>query len=142
MKGNKNKEGHCCRCEQISLFDEPAVVQTEEKPPSPASQNHILCRKNVFCCEKVRTEFSSSKYKFDNTCEITGQQWESGIWSPDRDYEKNPTPPTPCESCEHAKCEWCGFNSKSKEPYGCCGSCAYRKTCVESEWLKVQDRGQ
>jgi hypothetical protein len=134
MKGNNHATGHY---NQISIFDESANIQTTEKPSTPVSQNHILCRKNVFYCEKVRTQYNSSKYKFDNTCEVTGQQWESGVWSPTRDYEKNPTPPTPCKSCELAKCEWCAFNSKDK-PDGCCGSCANKETCPESEWLKAK----
>lgn len=134
MKSNKHATEHC---HQISFFDESIIKQTTEEPPTPVSQNHILCRKNVFYCEKVRTKYNSSKYKFDNTCEVTGEQWESDVWSPHRDYEKDPIVTlAPCMTCEHVKCEWCAFNSKNTEPYGCCGSCTYKETCAESKWKK------
>lgn len=135
MKGTKHTDECCREWNQLSLFDETAIIKPQE-PPAPVSQNHILCRKNVFYCEKVRTQYNNDKYKFDNTCEVTGEQWETEVWSPTRDYEKNPTPPSPCATCELVKCEWCAFNSKNAKPYGCCGACAYRETCIESKWKK------
>lgn len=104
------------------------------------ANNHILCRKNVFCCNKSKTDYNPEKQKFEHVCEVTGEKWQTGVWSPYRDYEKDPDPViTPCKTCEHVKCEWCAFNSKDKEPYGCCGSCAYKETCVESRWKAVRD---
>jgi hypothetical protein len=133
MKSNKHATEHC---HQISIFDEPIINQTAEEPPPPVSQNHILCRKNVFYCEKNCSKFNNSTRKFDNVCEVTGEQWESEVWSPYKDYEKEPII-TPCKACEHVKCEWCAFNSKNTEPYGCCGSCAYKEKCPESKWAKA-----
>lgn len=127
---------------QITLFDllepQPDISTPDAKPniPSTANQpdisdNHILCRKNVYYCIKSRSQFNSSKHKFDHKCEITGEQWEVGVWYAGVDYEKHPVK-TPCESCKHVKCEWCAFNTKDKEPYGCCGSCAHNDYCDES----------
>ena len=136
MKGNK----HTAEWSQLSLFDEPVITKPKE-PLAPVSQNHILCRDNVFYCEKNYSNYNQSIRKFEHTCEITGQKWETGVWISEREYEENP-PITPCKTCEHVKCEWCVFNKKGKELYGCCGACAYRETCPESEWLKAKERGQ
>jgi hypothetical protein len=134
MKGNKHIGEPSIGWNQLSLFDEAAIVKPQE-PSAPVSENHILCRKNVFYCEKNCSKFNSSTQKFDNVCEVTAKQWETGVWSPYKDYEKEPII-TPCKSCEHVKCEWCAFNSKNAEHYGCCGSCAYKDTCPESKWKK------
>jgi hypothetical protein len=136
MKGNKPTRENSHEWNQLSIFDEAIIVKPQE-PPTPVSQNHILCRNNVFYCEKNCSKFNSSTRKFDNVCEVIGEQWESEVWSPTKDYEKNPTPPSPCATCGLVKCEWCVFNSKNKEPYGCCGSCSYKVTCPDSKWKKA-----
>lgn len=146
MKAEKNTGIHAG---QITLFD---LLETQpDVPPKLVvqpnisslpnqfniSDNHILRRKNVFYCTRNRSEYNN--YKFDHHCELTGEQWSCGVWESKRDYEKNPVI-YPCKQCEHAKCEWCVFNKKEQKPYGCCGSCAHREGCEESQWRIENDK--
>ena len=114
----------------ISVLDVQLNISSMDDQPN-ISGNHILCRKNVYYCIKNRSKFNSNKYKFDNKCEVTGEQWEADVWISEEYYEKHPTK-SPCKTCGHVKCEWCAFNTRGEKPHGCCGSCTHKDYCDES----------
>lgn len=98
------------------------------------SQHHILGRHNVFACKYAKQdkqEAEKLRVDFAIICEITGNRWLPGTWSMYRDYFKNPSL-TPCDFCDLASCENCLFNKKDGSE-GCCSSCGFRFTCVESK---------